>query len=116
MEPLEGLLEPHKTSSKRAVLTLNTLKKHWFSLYFGDLAALGSLVRLGSVFEASEVVLERLGGVLEAFRSVLEASWSVLEASWSVLEPSWSRLRASWRRLEASWSPLASDLARRWKR
>ena len=37
---------------------LKTLKNHWFSLLFGDLAVLGS---------------------------VLEASWSVLEASWSRL-------------------------------
>ena len=96
LELLEGLLEPHKTSWKRALPTLKTLKNHWFSLYFGDLAAFGSLARLGSVLEASEAVLEGLGGVLKRLEGVLEASWSVLEASWSVLDPSWRRLRASW--------------------
>ena len=113
LEPLEGLLEPRKTSWKRAVPTLKTLKNHWFSLNFGDLAALGSLARLGSILEASG----RHPGA--SWRHIGE-SWRRLGASWRRLGASWSRLGAvlerpgaSWRRLEASWRPLANNLARR---
>ena len=52
-------------------------------LHFGDLAALGSFARLGSVLEASSSVLEaswrRLGGVLDRLGGILERLGGVLE-------------------------------------
>ena len=95
MEPLDVLLEPHKTSRKRAVPTLKTLKNHWFSLAFREFAALGSPARLGSI---------------------LEASWRRLGASWRRLGGVFERLGGVLKPLGASWSRLESDLARLWKR
>ena len=110
LKRLENLL---KTSCAD---TENVEKPFVVFLYFGRVASFGSLARLGSIFEASWAVLERLGCVLERLGGILERLGGVLERLGGVLEASWRRLGgvleclgASWRRLEASWSPLARD-------
>ena len=75
-------------SCKRSGPTLETLKNHWFSLFFGDLADLGSVLeaswrRLGScvgaaaatdaAFDATEAVSKLLRRALGSIFSCLEA-------------------------------------------